>query len=219
MPEKIAFKEYFSTVKNFISTKYNMLRQYIKPYLQTLALQTALRRENVIKLLIPLLLIFLGFHSCSSLQRQVSRNISDIFLLSDDIRSHYTGKPDYWGLSTAKVLQENLIPAKFIRDGKLLLSSGEEIFVGTGKEADIVMPRMTTFDIILPHLNKAQCIAYAENKISMENQVKLQQMSIVNATGIYSFEWGAEKYSLPLKKYASKDICDNSDNVIIWTIR
>lgn len=219
MPEKIVLKKYFFIVKNFISLRYNMLRQYVEPRLQAFALQAALRRENIIKLLIPLLLIFLGFYSCSSLQRRVSQNVSDIFLISDDIRSRYAGKPDYWGLSTEKVIHEGFVSAKFIRNGKLLLSDEEEILIGTGKDADIVMPRVTTFDVILPHLNKAQCIAYAENKISMENQVKLQRISILNATGTYPFEWGGEKYSLPLKKYASKDICDNADNVIIWTIR
>ena len=81
------------------------------------------------------------------------------------------------------------------------------------------MPTSSSFDIILPHLNKAQCIAYSESKISEDNMVKLLRISVVNALGSYTFEWGGLKYQLPVNKYASKDICAPSDNTLIWTIQ
>ncbi|MCM1324559.1 MAG: hypothetical protein NC218_10585 [Acetobacter sp.] len=213
------YKKYFFRVRSYISLKFLAILKFMKPRFQDFVQQATLHKEIIIKISVPLFIVILGFYSCTSTQRNISRNVSDIFQISDDIRAHYAGKPDYWGLSTNTILQEKFIASKFLQKNKILLSGGEEILIGSGVNADIIMPRMMTFDIVLSHLNKAQCIAYVENNISIENQVKLQRITIFNDKGTYAFTWGGADYSLPIKKYASKDLCSTSGNTVVWTIQ
>lgn len=175
-------------------------------------------KEFIIKAFFPLFLIGIGFYACNSSHNLIKKNIANIFEISDEIRANYSNKPDYWGLSTQALIKEGYISSKFIKNDKIILNSGDEIFIGSGIDASPVMPMQTTFDIVLPKLNKAQCIAYVEAPLTEDKQVKLLSISIFNKKGAYTFEWGNSLYSLPVKKYASKDICDNSDNTIIWSI-
>ncbi len=219
MVTKEDLKKHLLSMKDFISAQCTAFIQYTRPYLHDTAAKAVENKESIIKISVPLVLIWAALYSCSASQRLVAQNVSDIFDISDDIRFQYAGKPDYWGLSTQTVLQEKMISDSFIKDGKIHLAGGEEILIGNGANADVVMPRATSFDIVLPHLNKAQCISYAESKISKEDIVKLQRISISNSSGVYAFEWGSGKYQLPVKKYAGKDICTGSDNTLIWTIQ
>lgn len=215
---KTDLKKYFLSAKNFVSVWYIELCKNSMSFWENISNKIIMKKEMILKLSFPLFLVLVVFYSCTSSQRRISQNITDIFKISDDIRFQYTDKPDYWRLSTQKILQEKLISEDYIRNGKIYLSGGEEILIGNGINADVVMPKMSSFDIVLPHLNQAQCISYAEGKISAENMVKLLRISIVNSSGSYSFEWGG-KYKLPVAKYASKDICSLSDNTVIWTIQ
>lgn len=70
--------------------------------------------------------------------------------------------------------------------------------VGSGEKAETVMPRVSTFDIVAPGLNKAQCISYAERILSEEELVVVEQITIVNSSGTYLFSWGGEN-PLPVK--------------------
>lgn len=212
------WQKYLLKLKLFIQTKYGALYQYVSPKISFLCKETLNNKEAIIKLSIPLLIIGLGLYACTASQRIVLKNISDIFEISDEIRDKYTGKPDYWGLSTQTAINDNFIPKKFIRKDKIVLSSGDEILIGEGLNADVIMPRSMSFDIVLKGLNKAQCIAHGEAPISHEDQVKLLSISVVNNLGAYSFEWGGT-YKLPINKYALKDICADADNILIWSIK
>ena len=218
MLTKTDFKKYLFSAKNYIIVRYIAVRQNFKSLWKNIANTIKENKEMIFKLSFPLLLVLAVFYSCSSSQHRVTQNISDIFKISDDVRFHYADQPDYWGLSTQKILQDKFISEKYIRNGEIYLPGGEEILIGNGANADVVMPKMSSFDVILPHLNQAQCISYAEGKISDEDIVKLQRISIVNSGGTYSFEWGGT-YKLPITKYASKDVCSHSDNTLIWTIQ
>lgn len=202
----------------------------LPPYLTTLKLSTNVwilklkeviitQKECILKIAIPLLIILLGFYACNSSQKTISRNISDIFSISDDLRNNYINKPDYWGLSTEKAVNDALVSDKFIRNGKIILSGGEEVLVGNGFNADVIMPRTQTFDIVLKNLNKAQCISYVEAPISLENQVKILMISVLNDSGTYTFEWGKEPYKLPVSKYAAKDVCTTNGNIVAWSFQ
>lgn len=175
-------------------------------------------KETLLKTLAPLLIIFFGLYSCSLMQKNITRNISELFEIADHIRESYIGKPDYWGLSTDLAIKQNLVDEKFIRNNKIILDSGTEIFIGDGEKADVLMPFSQNFDISIRGLNKAECIAYSEAKFSEERLLEIMRISIVNKTGHYVFEWGGG-HPLPIQKYAAKDFCQDNDNTFIWSIK
>jgi len=175
-------------------------------------------KSAILKTLVPLVIVVFGYASCTMAQRQILRNIQDIFVISDEIRTFYANKPDYWGLSSDFAIKNNIIPAKFIKDNKIVLSNGLEILIGNGDKAETIMPMSQSFDIVLPQLNKAQCISYAEAPLVQENLLKLLSIRIINTSGEYLFEWGGAK-TLPIKKYATKKLCADNKNTIIWSIK
>lgn len=176
------------------------------------------QKSNIIKILIPFLIIITGYYACSSSHKTTSADLHDIFAISDDIRSSYADKPDYWGLSTESVIKNKVISSTFIRQNKLILSHGMEIQIGNGEQAEIVMPSSQNFDIILKNLTKAQCISYAESSLTEEQLLKLEKIDIINQLGSYSFEWGGER-RLPIQKYITNDLCIDGSNTLIWTFK
>lgn len=175
-------------------------------------------REAVLKALIPAVIIVAGFYACSTSQEKIERNMKDIFELSKEIRSYYADKPDYWRLSTKYLIASNILSQRYIHGNKIILDGGLNVLVGSGEKAETVMPRVSTFDIVAPGLNKAQCISYAERILSKEELVVVEQITIVNSSGTYLFSWGGEN-PLPVKKYASKSFCADTGNTIIWSIK
>ena len=178
-----------------------------------------INKEDLIKIVIPVTIICIGFFSCSFLQRNIKRNINDIFIISDDIRAYFSNKPDYWGLSTNYVVKNTIVDKKFIYNDKIILTDGKELLIGKGINGDVVLPREMSFDIILKKLNKSQCISYLENKLNDANQMKLESLSVVNSTISKVFTWGDKTNSLPVKPYTGKDICSDENNTLIWSVR
>ena len=177
------------------------------------------RHKKVItKALIPVIIVGGGFYACTSQQRAILADVSQIFSLSDEIRTYYTDKPDYWGVDTALLIKNKVIPRHYIHKGKIILDSGRQILIGNGVNAEPAMPLAQTFDIVMPNLNKAQCISYAEAPLGEESLLKLFSLQIVNSSGNYLFEWGSN-FSLPIKKYATKDLCSDRDNTLIWSVK
>ena len=175
-------------------------------------------KEDIIKVIIPILIVSVGVYACSLSRNEAHKNVKEIFNIADSIRSHYVGKADYWGLSTSSLIKNNVLPKKYILNDKIIINNSREILIGSGIDADIVMPQSQSFDIVMKGLNKSQCIAYAETKLSDDKLVSISKISIANSLGFYSFEWGG-KNMLPIKNYASKDFCNTNDNTIIWTIK
>lgn len=175
-------------------------------------------KEDIIKVIIPVLIVSVGVFACSLSRNEAHKNVKELFNIADSIRSHYVGKADYWGLSTISLIKNNVLPQKYIFNDKIILSNSKELLIGNGINADIVMPQSQTFDIVMKGLNKSQCIAYAEAKLSENNLVSISKISIANNLGFYSFEWGGRN-ALPIKSYASKDFCNTNDNTLIWTIK
>lgn len=176
-------------------------------------------KVEVLKAFIPLAIIGIGAFSCSHAQRIVKTNIKEIFAISDEIRSYYADKPDYWGLSSETVLKNNMLSAKFISKDKIVLSGGREVFIGNGAKADAVSPGSKSFEIVMPKLSKAQCISFVESKISDTDSVKLLWLGISNGRGDFIFEWGDDRHPLPMQKYASKDFCADNNNTLIWSVK
>lgn len=173
-------------------------------------------KENVIKVALPILIVVVGTYACSLSHNEAKKNVDEIFNIADSIRAHYVGKADYWGLSTSSIVKDNILDKKYILNNKIFVNN-REIFIGSGLDANIVMPQSQTFDIVIKGLNKAQCIAYSEVELG-DNALSLDKISIINNLGFYSFEWGG-KNPLPIKDYISKEYCSDNDNSIIWSIK
>ena len=176
------------------------------------------KKEIIIKVSVPLVIIVLGYAACSHSQRIITKNIQSIFSISDAIRAYYADKPNYWGLDTDYVIKQNIAPAQIIKQNALILDGNIQIFIGSGFDADTVLPMAESYDIVVHHLNKAQCMSYAEKDLSDEQRISLLSLSIINGSGVYIFEWGG-RYSLPIQKYATKKLCADKDNTLIWSLK
>lgn len=175
-------------------------------------------KNTLLKFVLPVLIVGIGYYACSSSQSVISKNIDEIFSISDNIRAYYADKPDYWGVSTQSLIDNKIIPDKFVRQNKIILHGKTEILIGSGEKADVVMPLNQYFDIVMPRLNKAQCMSYAEAPLLQEDNLKVYSIRIINLLGEYLFEWGGNR-PLPIAKYATKDLCIDGLNTIIWSIR
>jgi len=172
----------------------------------------------LIKISIPLLIIGFGYGSCVYSQHIIAKNVQMIFSLSDAVRQHYADKPSYWGLNTDYVIKQGIANRSTIQGNRLRLGGGLTVLIGDGINGDTVMPMAQSFDIVLPNLNKAQCLSYAESELSGNMNIALIRFSITNESGTYVFEWG-QKNSLPIEKYATKDLCKDKENTLIWSLK
>lgn len=172
----------------------------------------------LIKIFIPLLIIVFGYCSCIYSQHVITKNVRAIFSISEAIRQHFADKPSYWGLDTEYVIKQNIVSPDIIKNNQVRLNGGITILIGSGVDGSTAMPMAQSFDIILPHLNKAQCISYAESELSDNENLALISLSIVNNSGTYTFEWGGQN-SLPIKKYSTKQLCQDKENTLIWSLK
>ncbi len=172
----------------------------------------------LLKISILLLIVLVGFASCSQNQKVISKNIASIFSISDDIRTYFSDKPSYWGLSTNYVLEKSIISQNYVSNGKIVLKNNKEISIGQGYQATPVTPNAKIFDIVLKGLNKAECISYLEAEISKTNLVKLYSISLINNNINLIFMWGNTNTPLPIKKYTGRSVCDADNNTIVWSI-
>ena len=166
----------------------------------------------------PCVIIFWAFGSCSFSKNLVQKNINLLFSIADNIHTAYSNRPDYWGLSTEYLIENNILADDIIHNDYILLNGGITVKIGSGVDATTIPPKSVTFDIVLSNLNKSQCIAYTEVDFSDQQLLLLDKISIVNDNGQFIFTWGAEN-SLPVKKYSSKAFCDSKNNTVIWSIK
>ena len=135
-----------------------------------------------------------------------------IFETADKIRNYYRDRPGYWKLSTETAREDNLISEK--------LQNHKEynVRIGQGLDGDMGMPGDANFDIVLKNLNKSACINLSEMALTKKQELMLQKIAIVNEKGITEFEWGGDN-PLPVVKYATRNICQTTDNALIWTFQ
>lgn len=135
-----------------------------------------------------------------------------IFTTAEKIRGYYRDRPGYWKLSTDTAKKDNLISKSLFKYKEY------DLQIGQGLNGDMGMPGDASFDIVLKNLNKSACINLSEISLGKKQELILQKISIVNEKGITEFEWGGEN-SLPIAKYASRNICQTTNNALIWTFQ
>ena len=134
-----------------------------------------------------------------------------IFKTAENIRGYYRDQPSYWKLSTETAKEDGLIPADLLKRKDFTLK------VGQGKNGDVSMPNDNSFDIVLQNLTKSACINLSELSVTKLQQLGLQKITIVGNM-ITEFDWGGDN-PLPIKHYATRKLCQPTDNTIIWTFR
>lgn len=216
-------EDFYIKLKN-IFTKFKcknlpFILDIVKINYNKLSLLAQNNKELIIKTSVPILIIALGIYACGSGKRTAEKTVSELFLISDEIRLKYSDKPDYWRLSTDYAIKEELISSSYIKNGKIILHNDKELFVGYGKDASIVLPRSLSFDLIIKNLNKTECILFLESKIDENNLVKLENITLSNSNNDYVFSWGDKEYPLPITSYIGKKICNNENNTIFWTVK
>ena len=204
-------KPYWSRICNVYIPRLHLFINENKDFLQT-------NKIFIVKAAIPCLVIVLLFYSCSSSRRAVTHNITTIFEIAESARTYYSNKPDYWGLSTDILVNNNVIPAQNLQDKNIVLEDSIHVLLGEGYLAAPVSPRMLTFDIVIPNLNKAKCMAYAEAELSEQQLLVLDKLTIYNDEGNAVYTWGGEN-TLPVVRYSSKNFCINGANTLIWSLK
>ena len=137
-----------------------------------------------------------------------------VFATADNIRNFYRDEPGYWHLSIDNALQNSLVT------GELLKYKDEySLAIGEGINGEMGMPFDASFDIVLKKLNKSDCINLSELPVAKDQQLGLQKITLIHEEKVTEFSWGDENTPLPIAKYATRNICQMSDNIIIWTFQ
>lgn len=136
----------------------------------------------------------------------------DILKSAAKIHSYYRDRPGYWQLSTNTAKEDGLIKKRLMRHIEY------DVQVGQGLDGENSLPSDLNFNIVLKHLNKSACISLSEMPIAEELQLILQQITIINAAHNVEFTWGGNP-SLPVQKYTARQICESSENIIVWTFQ
>ena len=135
-----------------------------------------------------------------------------IFTIAGKVNTYYREKPNYWKLSTQTAEEDNLI-GDIMEEYK-----NYDFAIGQGADGQVSMPSDTSFDIALKHLSKSACIALSEYSIPEEKRLSLLKITIDANGKITEFSWGTEP-KLPVKKYATRNVCSSKENTLIWTFQ
>lgn len=137
---------------------------------------------------------------------------AQIFATAEKIRTYYRDRPSYWQLSTATAKKNKLIA------DELLKYADYDIQIGQGADGTPLLPIDTSFDISLKHLNKSACISLSELPINKSQQLGLLKITIITEQNSVEYGWD-EQNPLPIKRYATRNICQATENTIIWTFQ
>lgn len=139
----------------------------------------------------------------------------ELVQLDKNIRRHYQNKPDFWGLSTQTVMQNKIYPQQMLKNGKLIGFFGNDVLVGRGENAEVLMPGARGFDIVYKNLNQKQCEALAAFKFDEKFWLGITGITLNNGKEQKYFTWSDKEYGLPIKTNFVQTICKNS-NIITW---
>lgn len=139
-----------------------------------------------------------------------------IIEMSQNIIKYYQTSPNYWGLSTAMVINKNLYAQNMkTKNGRLIGYFNNPVEVGADENGNAVMPTSKNFVIAYNGLNKKQCIGIGSHKFNKSFWLKVNKIVVKNAQKTQEFIWGDKEYGLPANPRKLKDLCQNSNNSIV----
>lgn len=161
-------------------------------------------------------LSFVLMFSQSKESETVAKAGSQIEEMSQNIIKEYKMRPNYWGLSTAEVINKKLYAKGMgIKDGKLIGYFGGRVEIGADENGASVMPGSKNFVISYNELSKKQCIGLGGYKYDKKFWLNVSKIVIKNTNYQQDFVWGDEKYGLIPSKKVLKEICDREDNKVL----
>lgn len=164
----------------------------------------------VVALLILALVWFIPDNS-----NQVATAKQEINELGNIVRNYYKVRPDYWGLSTANAIKNNLVPAKMVRGNKIISALGKEINVGQDVNGTMIMPGGKRFIISINNISKSVCVAMLPDSSAQAGNPALTAINLISGDKVFGFEWGGQ-LPLPITKELADKYCQNN-NTISWT--
>lgn len=137
--------------------------------------------------------------------------------LAQNIRNHYKTRPDFWGLSTAEVINKKVYPLNMtVSHQKLTGYFGNQVEVGADMNGTAVMPTVRQFAITYKDLSKQQCIGLAAHKFDQKFWLGVSGMMIANQEGNHNFDWSSKDFMLPAAKEKVKKLCNSINNVVFY---
>ncbi len=140
-----------------------------------------------------------------------------IYHLAQNIRRYYQTRPDFWGLSTAYVIQQKIYPTDMLTDSDYLIGYfGNQVVVGADIDGNPVMPTAKQFVIAYKGLSKLQCVGLASNNFNRDFWLGIGAVSLANNQQTYTFSWSGTEHTLPVSKSQAKKLCSSNNNSIVF---
>ncbi len=134
--------------------------------------------------------------------------------LTANIRTYFQHRPDFWGLNTQMVLDKKLHTHTMLRNGILLSSLGNQVLIGKGVDAEIIMPTAKSFDVVYKNLTKKQCMGLLLAEYDQKFWLSISGLSIVFKQKEVLFSWADKEHKLPITRAAAKKFCHDRATVV-----
>ena len=131
------------------------------------------------------------------------------------IRSAFADKASYWGLSNNFIKSNNILTNYRYKDNQLVNVLGKPVLIGSGENAEVVMPGDKSFDVVYTDLSASECVKLSSYRLEQAETLGLLRITIIGRT-TQVFEWSENENRLPIAQHKAKQICSEHSKVI-WT--
>ena len=128
------------------------------------------------------------------------------------IRSAFADKASYWGLSNNFIKSNNILTNYRYKDNQLVNVLGKPVLIGSGENAEVVMPGDKSFDVVYTDLTAQECIKLSSYRFDEPETLGLLQITIIGKK-TEVFDWSGR---LPVEQHKAKEFCSDNSKVI-WT--
>jgi hypothetical protein len=136
--------------------------------------------------------------------------------MSQNIIKKFQTRPDYWGLSTAMVINQKLYTQTMKEENGLLTGCfNRPVEIGADENGSTVMPTSKNFVISYNGLTKKQCVGLCSQKFNKTFWLNVNKIVVKNNSKQQEFIWGDKDYGLPISPANLRSLCQKSNNSII----
>ena len=129
------------------------------------------------------------------------------------IRNNFRTRPDYWQLSNAWLISQNILPSKMIQDNAIINLLDKPVFIGSGMSGQVLMPGAKSFDVAYQNLSYDECVGLSGYEFLQNEVLGLISITIINGAEENKYTWGDG--GLPLSPQTAQKICRDK-NILIW---
>ena len=136
---------------------------------------------------------------------------TELQTLTQNIRREYQKNLNYRGLNTLVSIENKLIPAYMVRNGKIFSRIKSEILIGRNEAGDTLLASDTFFSISYLNVNQSKCVSMVSEPF--EISLGLSNIQILTPEKSYEFSYGGE-LPLPLSKQDAFQYCQHKNTVV-----